>query len=72
MNSKDCSHELSDKTLNWARRRQVMFSELRVVALKNNGIVDYYADKISFPDEALLGLGAFSQVYIGKLEVFFK
>lgn len=45
-----------------------MFSELRVVALKNNGLVDYYANKNSFPDEALLGLGAFSQVYIGKLD----
>lgn len=45
-----------------------MFSELRGVALKNNGLVDYYANKNSFPDEALLGLGAFSHVYIGKLD----
>lgn len=45
-----------------------MCSELRVVALKNNGIVDYYADKNSFPNEALLWLGAFSQVYIDKLK----
>lgn len=42
--------------------------DLRVVALKNNGIADYYADKNSFSNEALLWLGAFSQVYIDKLE----